>query len=70
MRPRLGGGVEPSWTAPVAGTYQAQWSHDLILWQPLGVGTAMATASGVTLSVVDPASTASSRSYRISPRSP
>ena len=70
LRPRVEGGVELSWTAPVAGSYQAQWSHDLTLWQPLDGGTASATLPGGTLSVVDPAQTASSRFYRISPRSP
>lgn len=70
VRPRAGGGVELSWAAPVTGTYQAQWSRDLTLWQSLDGGTASATLPGEILSVVDPASTASPRFYRISQQSP
>ena len=70
LRPGAGGGIELSWTAPVAGTYQASWSRDLTLWHPLDGGLAPAVTPGATLSVVDPASTASLRFYRISKQSP
>lgn len=64
IRSRSGGGIDLLWTAPSTGTYQAQWSPDLSLWQPLG-NPAKATSPGEALSCSDPNSTAVSRFYRI-----
>jgi hypothetical protein len=69
LHPRSGGGIDISWNAPVAGTYQAQWSQDLSLWQSLG-SPAKATTPGEALSVVGPASTAVARFYRITHQTP
>jgi len=69
LSPRAAGGIDLSWNAPVAGTYQAQWSQDLSLWQSLG-SPAKATTPGEALAVVDPASTAAARFYRITRQTP
>ena len=65
----IAGGIDLSWDAPVAGTYQAQWSQDLSVWQSLG-SPSKATTPGQALAVVDPASTGAARFYRITKQTP